>query len=64
MNETLKTTEDIVSIEDAQAARWLGRVLAPARAHNADGPSDEAIDRIRMRVMGEPARRQKRTLAA
>lgn len=64
MNETTTTTEQITSIEDIAAARWLRRVLAPARAHNADGPTDAAIDRIRTRVMGEPARRQKRTLAA
>lgn len=63
MNETTTATENVTNIEDAAAARWLGRVLAPARTHNADGPSDEAIDRIRLRVMGEPERR-KRTLAA
>lgn len=64
MNETLTTNDQITTLEDVAAARWLGRVLAPARAHYADGPSDEAIDRIRMRVTGEPGRRQKRTLAA
>ncbi len=63
MTDNTNTTENLSNIEDAAAVRWLGKVLAPARARNVDGPSDEVIDRIRMRVMGEPAT-HKRTLAA
>jgi hypothetical protein len=59
------TTESpaVTSIEDAAAARWLMRALAPVRNRVLAEPSDEALERIRARVFGERPRKA-RTLAA
>jgi hypothetical protein len=60
-----ETAANVTTIEDATAARWLAKTLAPARADVAAGPSAEAVDRIRARVFGEAApRRAARKIAA
>ncbi len=62
---TKDTPATVTSMDDANNARWLARALAPARAHIATIPSDDAISRIRARVMGDAApRKRTKTLAA
>jgi hypothetical protein len=52
-------------IEMASTARWLARALAPARARSKEGPTPDAVARIRERVFGEPAtRKTQRSIAA
>ncbi len=45
----------ITDIETAQTERWLAKTLAPARRAIAASPSDEAIARMRVRVLGDDA---------
>ena len=55
----------IHNIETASTARWLSRALSRARARAKDGPSAEAVDRIRARVFGEQAEKKtQRSIAA
>lgn len=64
---TTETPAAISHIQDASTARWLARVLAPTRARVLAEPTDEAIERIRARVLGERAAgggRKVRTIAA
>ena len=56
-------TANVSSIQDASAARWLARALEPTRARVLAVPSDEVLERIRARVIGERPRKT-RTLAA
>jgi len=63
MSETKPAT--IHSIETASAARWLANALAPARARAKQAPTEDAIDRIRTRVLGETgAKKRERSIAA
>jgi len=56
---------NVTELEDAKTARWLEETLRPARARVREGPTAEAIDRIRARVLGEThARRKDRRIAA
>jgi hypothetical protein len=58
-------TAAITDIEDAATVRWLARTLAPARAEARYTPTDDAIDRMRTRVFGKPARpKQRQRIAA
>jgi hypothetical protein len=62
---TMSTNAKISDIEDASTSRWLATTLAPAQRRVKEGPSAEAIDRIRARVFGEaPARKATRSIAA
>ena len=45
----------VTDIETAQTERWLAKTLAPARRAAGANPSDEAIARMRLRVLGEDA---------
>ena len=52
-------------IEAATTARWLSAALASARARAMVGPTPDAIDRIRSRVLSEETlRRRKHRIAA
>jgi hypothetical protein len=63
--KTATTTATVHSIEAATTARWLASALAPARARAKQAPSEDAVDRIRMRVFGEPAaKKRERSIAA
>ncbi|MEX2246235.1 MAG: hypothetical protein WEC75_06070 [Dehalococcoidia bacterium] len=58
-------TAAVTDIEDAATEKWLARTLAQARAHIKTTPSQEAVDRVRARVLGEAApRKVERTKAA
>ncbi len=62
---TAKTGANISTIEDAATSKWLTTALADARERMAQVPTDEALDRIRMRVFGETSpRKQRRSIAA
>lgn len=59
------TESRITDIETAALARWLRRTLSGTRARVGTTPSPEAVDRIRARVFGHEARRDKpRSIAA
>jgi hypothetical protein len=58
-----RTTATITDIQDAATARWLTTTLAPARSRSQAAPSAEAVERMRLRIFGAPARKSK-TLAA
>jgi hypothetical protein len=60
---TTEAPAAITSIEDAATVRWLARVLGPARSRVAAEPTDEALERMRLRIFGD-APRKARTLAA
>jgi len=61
----MSNTSNISGIEDASTARWLSGALAPAQRRSKDGPTAEAIDRIRARVFGDAApRKARRSIAA
>ena len=55
---------EISRIEDASTARWLVQALAPARARIRRVPTQQAVERIRMRVLGEGARKPRQAAAA
>ncbi len=60
-----RTQAGITEIEDAATARWLTKALATARDEAQDGPTEEAVDRIRARVLGDTAvRKVARRIAA
>jgi len=62
---TMSNANNINEIEDASTARWLSGALAPAQRRAKDGPTAEAIDRIRARVFGDAApRKARRSIAA
>jgi len=54
----------VTSIETASTARWLTRALERARADARKAPTEDAVDRIRLRVFGEGAKKAQRTIAA
>jgi hypothetical protein len=57
--------ENVTEFEDAQTARWLEDKLRPARARIKDGPSVDAVARMRARIFGEEAPQKKdRRIAA
>ena len=55
---------EISRIEDASTARWLVQALEPARARIRRAPTQQAVERIRMRVFGEGARKPRQAAAA
>lgn len=62
---TTETEHRITDIETAALARWLRRTLLRARGGVAATPTGDTVERIRTRVFGEEARRQKpRSIAA
>ncbi|MBI5284922.1 MAG: hypothetical protein HY874_07480 [Chloroflexi bacterium] len=62
---TTRGTAKIDSMEDAKTARWLSQTLAPARASIKAVPTDDAVARIRARVLGDAAvRKTQRSIAA
>ena len=62
---TTKTPAIITNIEDATTSKWLSQTLANARDRLQQCPTDEAVDRIRMRVFGVASpRKQQRFIAA
>jgi hypothetical protein len=60
---TTEAPAAVTRFEDASAARWLTRALAPARARVRQQPSAAALERIRARIFGTEPKRT-RTLAA
>lgn len=52
---TTQRSATVTDIQDAAAARWLAKLLAPARARVQAEPDADAIARIRDRVLGESA---------
>lgn len=65
MNMTTKTPANITMLEDAAASKWLASTLAAVRERTQLVPTDEALDRIRMRVFGTTSpRKQHRSIAA
>ena len=56
-------TANITDIQDAATARWLVTKLALARSRAESAPTAEAVERMRQRIFGAPARKSK-TLAA
>jgi hypothetical protein len=53
------------NITTAASARWLAAALAGARAEVSAGPTPEAVERMRARVLGETRGRERTpTLAA
>lgn len=65
MNMITKTPANLTTIEDATTSKWLTRTLATARDRGQQVPTDEAVDRIRLRVIGAPSpRKQQRSIAA
>ena len=62
---TANTPANITTIEEGASARWLTATLENARIDVKSVPTAEAVDRIRERVLGEPARRKaQRSIAA
>jgi hypothetical protein len=65
MNMTTKPADNITDIEDAAAAKWLAKLLEPARARAKAAPDAEAVGRIRARVFGDALpRKASRRIAA
>lgn len=61
----MTTTNKLSDFEDATTARWLTATLAPAKRRTKEGPTTEAVDRIRARVFGDAAEtRTRRSIAA
>ena len=56
-------TELDSSAEDAIAAAWLTERLAPARIRAEGAPTQEAISRMRARILDEAARRSTKIAA-
>lgn len=50
---------DITSIDDTTAERWLADTLGPARQRVKQGPTPDAVARVRARIFEEPATEQK-----
>ena len=62
---TAKTPANVTTLEEAASVRWLSATLENARVDVRSVPTAEAVDRIRERVLGEPARRKaQRSIAA
>ena len=55
MTTAIELEANVTDIEAAQTERWLAKALAAARRAVAAAPSDEAIARMRVRVVGEDA---------
>lgn len=65
MKMTTKTPANVTLIEEAASARWLTATLEHARADVQCVPTEDAIDRIRERVLGGKApRKLQRPIAA
>jgi hypothetical protein len=60
---TTTTLAQMNEIEDASTARWLAEKLASARIRVSEAPTAEAVDRIRLRVLGETAPKKERIAA-
>jgi hypothetical protein len=63
MTMTAETPANVTPIEDLAMSRLLERALAPARARLQAEPSEDAVERMRARVIGETEKKA-RTLAA
>ena len=50
---------DITSIDDAAAEQWLADALETARQRVKQGPTPDAVARVRARIFEEPATEQK-----
>ncbi|HYM14421.1 MAG TPA: hypothetical protein VEZ14_02555 [Dehalococcoidia bacterium] len=61
---TTQRSATVTDIEDAASARWLAKLLAPARARIQAAPDADAIARIRERVLGERAAKARPSIAA
>ncbi len=55
---TTETAANVTKIEEATTARWLAEMLEHARADVTSLPTAEAVDRIRVQVLGVAASRK------
>jgi hypothetical protein len=60
---TARTPSNVSPIEDMAMARLLERTLAPARARIQAEPTQDAVERIRARVLGGTERKSRKLAA-